>query len=96
MRAVPFDVDSLEVDGNPVPVVENVLIRPSGTAAYSVSSQGRLVYVSRETAFHGGNAPQVKVAARDRIAALVDPAINALQRALKHQNINAAVFATCG
>ena len=43
--------------------------------------------------FHGGAAPQVKLAAKDRIAALVDPAIDALQRALDHKDINAAVRA---
>ena len=42
---------------------------------------------------HGGAAPQVKLAAKDRLAALVDPAIDALQRALDHKDINAAVRA---
>ena len=42
---------------------------------------------------HGGAAPQVKLAAKDRIAVLVDPAIDALQRALAHKDINAAVRA---
>lgn len=44
-------------------------------------------------ATHGGSAPQVKAAARDRIAALVDPAIDALQRALKHRDVHAAIRA---
>lgn len=43
--------------------------------------------------FHGGAAPQVQASARERIAALVDPAIDALQRALKHRDIGAAVRA---
>lgn len=43
--------------------------------------------------FHGGAAPQVRQAAKDRIAALVDPAIDALQRALDHKDVNAAVRA---
>ena len=42
---------------------------------------------------HGGKAPQVQLAAKARIAALVDPAIDALQRALDHKDINAAVRA---
>ena len=42
---------------------------------------------------HGGKAPQVKLAAKDRLAALVDPAIDALQRALDHRDINAAIRA---
>lgn len=42
---------------------------------------------------HGGGAPQVKLAARERIAALVDPAIDALQRALRHRDIGVAVRA---
>ena len=35
----------------------------------------------------------MKLAAKDRIAALVDPAIDALQRALDHKDVNAAVRA---
>lgn len=42
---------------------------------------------------HGGAAPQVQASAKERIAALVDPAIDALQRALKHRDIGAAVRA---
>ena len=42
---------------------------------------------------HGGKAPQVKLAAKDRLAMLVDPAIDALQGALDHKDINAAIRA---
>ena len=44
VRAVPFDTTSLEVTGNPVPLVEGVAVKPSGAAAFSISDNGRLVY----------------------------------------------------
>jgi hypothetical protein len=42
---------------------------------------------------HGGAAPQVQKSARERIAALVHPALDTLQRALSDQDMNAAVRA---
>jgi hypothetical protein len=42
---------------------------------------------------HGGAAPQVQQSARDRIAALVHPAIDTLERALSDCDVNAAVRA---
>jgi len=48
--AVPFDADRLQVTGAPVPVVENVFQTPGGTAQYSISSTGSLVYVSGRAA----------------------------------------------
>lgn len=42
---------------------------------------------------HGGGAPQVKQSAAARIAALVDPALDALTRALRSQDLGAAVRA---
>lgn len=36
---------------------------------------------------HGGSAPQVRIAARARLAALVDPAIDALTRTLAEENV---------
>ncbi len=44
VRAVPFDVGSLEVTGNPVPLVEGVSVKGSGAANFAVSDNGRLVY----------------------------------------------------
>ena len=44
VRAVPFDVASLTVTGNPVPVVEGVNVKPSGAANFDISDNGRLVY----------------------------------------------------
>ena len=45
LRGVRFDLDRLEVIGNPVTVVERVMIKASGAANYAVSRQGTLVYV---------------------------------------------------
>lgn len=42
---------------------------------------------------HGGAAPQVQRSAWERLAALVDPAIDALQKALGSDDVNAAVRA---
>jgi len=50
LMAVPFDADRLQVTGAPVPVVENVFQTPGGTAQYSISSTGSLVYVSGRAA----------------------------------------------
>ena len=44
VRAVPFDATSLEVTGNPVPLVESVMVKVTGAADFSISDNGRLVY----------------------------------------------------
>ena len=44
MRAVPFDPTSAEVRGSSVPLIEGVVVKGGG-ADYSVSDDGRLVYV---------------------------------------------------
>jgi Tol biopolymer transport system component len=47
LRAVPFDLDRLEVTGDPVPVVEDVMMRPgSGAVQFGLSSTGSLVYAA--------------------------------------------------
>ena len=46
VRAVPFDIDSLEVKGNPVSLIEGVAVQNTGAANFSVSDNGRLVYAS--------------------------------------------------
>jgi serine/threonine-protein kinase len=46
LRGVRFDPVRLEVSGDPVPVVEQVLTKPNGTAEFSVSRTGSLVYVT--------------------------------------------------
>ena len=53
LRAVPFDAGSLEVTGNPVPLVEGVAVKGSGAADFSVADNGRLIY-ARGTASGGG------------------------------------------
>lgn len=47
LRAVRFDPVRLEVLGDPVTVVEQVMIKPTGAANYAVSRQGTLFYVPR-------------------------------------------------
>ena len=49
LRAVRFDLARLEVLGDPVTVVEHVLMKPTGAADYAVSRQGTLVYVPSGT-----------------------------------------------
>ena len=51
VMAVPFDLRALEVVGNPVPVVEGVVMKGSGAANFSISDNGRLVYVLGEGGF---------------------------------------------
>jgi serine/threonine-protein kinase len=47
--AVPFDTARLEVKGSPVPVVENLATSaPEGGGQFTVSSTGRLVYVTAD------------------------------------------------
>ena len=47
VRAVPFDVERLEVTGNPVPILEGVVVNnTSGAANFSIAANGRLVYAS--------------------------------------------------
>ena len=61
VRAVPFDVASLEVVGNPVPLVEGVRVKISGGADFDISENGHLVYalgqsqgdVRRSLVWHG-------------------------------------------
>ena len=45
--AVPFDLDRLEVTGQPVPALDNVMSNaPSGSAQFAVSAGGTLVYLA--------------------------------------------------
>ena len=48
VRGVPFDVASLRVTGNPVPLIEGVEVQISGSANFDISNNGRLVYVPGE------------------------------------------------
>jgi hypothetical protein len=52
LLVVPFDLQSLTVTGRPVPVVEGVRFsegRQTGTAQFSVSNNGTLIYVPGQT-----------------------------------------------
>jgi serine/threonine-protein kinase len=49
LRAVRFDLARLQVLGDPIPVVEHVLMKPTGAADYAVSQSGTLVYVPSAT-----------------------------------------------
>jgi eukaryotic-like serine/threonine-protein kinase len=44
--AAPFDLNTLEVRGAPVRVLEGVFVRPNGAALYDVSRNGVLAYVA--------------------------------------------------
>ena len=46
LRAVPFDTASLEVTGNPVSVVDSVIVKGGGAADFAISDNGRLVYAA--------------------------------------------------
>ena len=48
LLAVPFDLDRLEVTGEPVPVLEGVMTDPSGAVEFTLSADGSLVYVAGE------------------------------------------------
>ena len=51
VRAVAFDLTRLEVSGNPVPVVERVVVKdPTGAANFAVTRAGTLVYVEGRAA----------------------------------------------
>ena len=45
LRAVRFDPDRLEVLGDPVTVVDQVMMKPTGAANYAVSRAGTFVYI---------------------------------------------------
>ena len=47
LRAVPFDLDRLEVtDPNPIPVLEDVVTKTNGAANFDLARDGSLVYLS--------------------------------------------------
>ena len=45
LRAVPFDLDAVEVKGDPIPVLEGVRTQARGAAHFSLAEDGTLVYV---------------------------------------------------
>jgi serine/threonine-protein kinase len=52
--AVPFDLKTLAVRGEPVPVLENVFVKGGGAAQYAVSNNGVLAYIEGDG---GGGKP---------------------------------------
>ena len=46
LRAVNFDLDTLAIRGNPVPVQDRVVTKQSGAANFALTSNGALVYES--------------------------------------------------
>ncbi len=54
LRAVAFDLDTLEVTSDPVPVVEGVLMKGEGAASFDLSDSGALVYISGAAGTEGG------------------------------------------
>jgi len=46
LQAVAFDLSRLAIVGNPVPVVEHVVMKSSGAADFNVSHDGVLAYIS--------------------------------------------------
>jgi serine/threonine-protein kinase len=51
LRAVPFDLESLTVSGDPVPVLDDVAADDSGSTAFSLSRNGTLVYLTGANLF---------------------------------------------
>ena len=49
LRAVRFDLKTLQVIGEPLPVVEEVAMTSTGGAQFDVSPSGTLVYVTRDS-----------------------------------------------
>jgi serine/threonine-protein kinase len=45
LRAVPFDLSTLQVRGTPVPVLEGVISKPEGAVNFSLSPNGSLAYI---------------------------------------------------
>ncbi len=54
IRAVPFDLDTLEVVGTPVPVASGVVWKASGVTDFDVTASGSLVYVAGRLMVSGG------------------------------------------
>jgi len=53
LRAVPFDLDRLEVTGDPAPVLDHVLTKSTGAADFALAANGTLVYASSDASTTG-------------------------------------------
>jgi len=62
LRAVPFDIDAVEVKGDPIPVLEGVVTQARGDAHFSLAEDGTLVYVPGT----GGGVGQLRFVWVDR------------------------------
>ena len=56
LRAVPFDLARLEVTGDPVPVLDNLIMKRRGAVSFALSSTGSLVYATGG----GGDAASIR------------------------------------
>lgn len=61
LRAVPFDLDRLEVRGDPVAVVEHVMMKVNGATNFSIADNGSLVYAAGESPASGAERTLVWV-----------------------------------
>ena len=65
LRGVPFDVSRLEVTGTPVALVEGIMVKATGAANFTVSDDGRLVYVAAVGNVGGPRSAPLVWVARD-------------------------------
>jgi Tol biopolymer transport system component len=50
LQAVAFDIRTLQIQSDPVPVVDHVVTKSSGTASFDIADDGTLAYLSGEAA----------------------------------------------
>jgi serine/threonine-protein kinase len=74
LRAVAFDLETLQVRGNPVPVIEGVLSKSSGAMNFTLSSNGSLVYVKGAPATEKGRPVWVSRDGREQGALVTEDA----------------------
>ncbi len=56
LRAVPFDLDRLQVRGAAVPVLPRLVVAGSGSGSFALSDEGTLVYIDAPAVAAGGAA----------------------------------------
>ena len=83
LKAVPFDLERLEVTGEPVQVLAGVTMKESGAADFALSRNGTLVYlpgqvqsVQRQLAWRdaSGHDTPLALAAADYSSLQISPA----------------------
>ncbi len=65
LLAAPFDLDRMELTGNPVSLMEGILIRASWNGEFAIARNGTLLYVGGQTA--GGDLTLVDSAGSGRV-----------------------------